>query len=54
MTLNQWVRKNRKEADKRIFKQFDYISERNDTLRCFLILNDKHLKKWVELKGVKF
>ncbi|HUL20066.1 MAG TPA: hypothetical protein VLZ10_01335 [Thermodesulfobacteriota bacterium] len=54
MTLKQFIRKNRRELDKAIQRNYPNVKTLNDDERRVWILTDKILSIWAKSVGVKF
>ncbi len=53
MTLEQFIRKNRRQIDRVIKRTWPKVKPLNDAERKVWILNEKVLLLWVEAQGVK-
>jgi hypothetical protein len=54
MTLEQFIRKNRRELDKAILRMYPNVKKLNDDERRVWILTDKFFYSWAKSAGVKF
>ena len=53
MTLEQFIRKNRRQIDRVIKRISPKVKQLNDAERKIWILNDMRLLLWVEVRGVR-
>jgi hypothetical protein len=54
MTLEQFIRKNRKELDKAIQRKYPNVKRLNDSERRARIFADEFFYIWAKSAGVKF
>jgi hypothetical protein len=54
MTLEQFIKKNRRELDKAIQRKYPNVKKLNDDERRVWILTDKFFYIWAKSAGVKF
>jgi hypothetical protein len=54
MTLEQFIRKNRRELDKAIRRHYPNVKKLNDDERRVWILTDEFFYVWAKSAGVKF
>ncbi len=54
MTLEQFIRKNRRELDKAIRRKYPHVKKLNDDERKVWIFTDEFFYGWARSAGVKF
>jgi hypothetical protein len=54
MTLEEFIRKNRRELDKEIRRKYPKVKRLNDKERRVWILSDEFFYIWAKSAGVKF
>jgi hypothetical protein len=54
MTLEEFIRKNRRELDKEIRRKYPKVKKLNDKERRVWILTDEFFYIWAKSAGVKF
>ncbi len=54
MTIEQFIRKNRRELDKAIRRIYPHVKKLNDDERWVWILTNEVLYNWAKSAGVKF
>ena len=54
MTIEQFIRKNRRESDRAILRKYPKVKKLNDDQRRVWILTDEFFYSWAKSAGVKF